>query len=83
MYSLIISPRVRRYLKVIKKENRELVKIALKDIKEDPFIGKPLNRDLKGRYSYRIGVYRIIYVIYEKDRTVELLSAKHRSVVYN
>jgi len=83
MYRLIISPRAKKHLKDIKKENQEAVKLAIEDIKEDPSIGKPLFRELLGKFSYRVGVYRIVYKINEQDKVVNILSARHRGVVYN
>lgn len=68
MYRLIISPRAQRHLKDIKKENQEAIKMAMEDIKEDPLTGKPLSRELKGRFSYRAGVYRIIYKVNLQDK---------------
>ena len=56
---------------------------ALEDIKEDPHIGKLLKEDLLNRFSYKIGVYRIIYMVREKDKIVEIVTAGHRSTVYN
>ncbi len=83
MYRLIISPRAKKHLKDIKKENQEAIKISLDEIKEDPLIGKPLSRELSGKFSHRVGVYRIIYRINQKDKIVTILSARHRGVVYN
>lgn len=53
------------------------------DIKTDPFIGKPLTRELTGQFSYREGVYRIRYLINQVDRVVTILIADHRGKVYD
>ena len=53
-----------------------------REIKENPFIGKPLLRELFGKYSYRVGQYRIVYIIDKKDKIVKVLTAGHRSSVY-
>ncbi len=83
MYRLIISPRAQKHLKDIKKENQEAVKMAIEDIKEDSLIGKPLSRELSGKFSYRVGVYRIVYKVNQQDKIVNILSARHRSIAYN
>ena len=83
MYLLSTSPRAQKHLKDIKKENQEAVKLAIEDIREDPLIGKPLSREMTGKLSYRVGVYRIIYKVNQQDKTVTILSARHRGVVYN
>ncbi|MEK7113158.1 MAG: type II toxin-antitoxin system RelE/ParE family toxin [Patescibacteria group bacterium] len=83
MYKVIIAPRAKKQLKSIAKEtHRNAIANAIEDLKENPFMGKKLTRDLEGRYSYRVGVYRIIYKIYEKEKIVEVVTAGHRSSIY-
>jgi len=57
--------------------------MALKEIKENPFIGKPLTRELTGRFSYKLGVFRVIYKVNKKDKLVEIIAVGHRATVYN
>ncbi len=83
MYRLIISPQAQKQLKKLKKEDQLPVKLALAEIKEVPMLGKQLSRELNRRFSYRFGGYRIIYKVNEKDKIIDVLSAKHRSIVYN
>ena len=65
----------------------KLHKLALEeifeDLKEEPLLGKKLSRDLTNRFSYRVGVFRIIYLLNEDDKTVTILTADHRERVYN
>lgn len=83
MYKASISPRAKRHLKEITKEiHREAIASAIEEIKEDPYIGKPLTKELIGKYSFKVGVHRIIYKIKEKDNLIEILTAGHRSSVY-
>ena len=82
MYKLIISPKAQRELKKISKLHRLSIGRIIEEIKADPSFGKPLSRELTRRYSYRVDIYRIIYKINEEDRTIEIISAGHRSVVY-
>lgn len=83
MYRIIISPRAKNQLKSIKKIHKNALESVIEDLKDDPFLGKPLGRELAGKYSYKVGVYRIIYRIYKQDKTVQIISAGHRSTVYN
>lgn len=83
MYKIEISPQAKSQFKKLKIKYRLSFSRIIDDSKEDPFIGKPLNRDLLGRYSYRIGVYRIIYRIKAKENLVEIITAGHRSTIYN
>jgi len=45
-------------------------------------LGKPIRGELSGKWSLRIGDYRVIYIIDERRRTVTLYSARHRKVAY-
>lgn len=83
MFELRISKRVEKQIKILKKEYQVEIIDALTEIKEDPLLGKPLDRDLNGRFSYRFASYRIIYKIDQKDKVVEILWAEHRGRVYN
>lgn len=82
MYRLVIAPRAISQLKEISRFHQKALSNILDELREDPLFGKPLNRDLTGRRSVRIGVYRIIYKIRE-DKVVWIVSAGHRSKVYN
>lgn len=83
MYRLIISPEAQKELKRLKKIDELPIKLALDEIKEDPLAGKPLSRELNKRFSYRVGVYRIIYKVNPVDKVINILSAGHRSIAYN
>ncbi len=83
MYKLVITPQAQKELKKLKKDDELPVKLALEDIKEDPMLGKPLDRELIRRFSYRIGVYRIIYLVNQQNKIITILTADHRGRVYN
>ena len=54
----------------------------IRRLEAEPFIGKPLRGELKGKRSLRIGNYRIIYVIDEKNRIITLLTIRPRKTAY-
>jgi len=83
MYKLHISSRAQNEVQKISMAHQEALIIALHTLQEDPYLGKPLTRNLTGRFSFLVGVYRIIYQIKEKDLIVLILSAGHRSTVYS
>ncbi len=83
MFEIRISSRAEKQIKRIKKIYQDAILSTLEEMRDDPFIGKPLSRDLMERFSYRIGVYRIIYKINKKDKIVMVISAGHRATVYN
>jgi len=83
MYELHVAIKAKKDIKLLSLLNKDALLLAFGEIKEDPYCGKPLMRDLSGKFSYKIGVYRIIYIINEDDGVVEILSAGHRSIIYN
>ncbi len=82
MFEVRIFPKAERQIKQIKKIYQAPILSALEELKENPFTGKPLSRELTGKFSYKIDSYRIIYKVKKKDKVVEILSAGHRSTVY-
>lgn len=82
MYDLLISAKARRELKRISRFHKEAIVSALEVLREDPLLGKPLTRELTGKFSFRVGMYRIIYKVNQKDKVVHILTAGHRSKVY-
>ena len=82
MYRIIVSLQARREIRKIKSDYQEAINDAFKELKENPFAGKPLVQELVNRYSYKLGNYRIIYKINKKDKIIQVLTAGHRSVVY-
>ena len=55
---------------------------ALDDLEGDPFQGKALKGELKGRYSYRVGDYRILYVVHRHHLLVVVIDIGHRRDIY-
>lgn len=45
-------------------------------------VGKPLARELRGKYSARRGAFRIIYTIDDADLVVTVLRVDHRADAY-
>ncbi len=82
MYRIIISPQAKKELKIIRKVYRKGLAEAIESIKDDPQLGKPLARELRGKLSYRVGIYRIIYKVNDQDKTVQVIAAGHRGTVY-
>lgn len=46
------------------------------------FDGKPLKGEYKGCWRYKIGNYRLLVVIDDKNRVVKMVSVQHRKDVY-
>lgn len=82
MYQIKLTGKAKKELKSIKKIYEAAISSALEELKENPFAGKPLTQELTGKYSYKIDTYRIIYKINKKDQRIYIITAGHRSAVY-
>lgn len=83
MYETRLTSKAKKELRIISRHHQEAVIQALRDLRENPFLGEPLSMELTGRFSYKVGAYRIVYKINKKDRIVRVLTAGHRSIVYH
>lgn len=82
MFKLHISKSAQKQIKKLKRIYQSAVISALKEIKEDPALSKPLSQELTGKFTFHISVYRILYKINYKDRVINILKIDHRSKVY-
>ena len=83
MFRIKLTPKAKRGLKTISKAHREVVSAAIDELKDYPAVGKPLGRELTGKFSIRVGFYRVVYKIDFKAKVVLVVNAGHRSKVYN
>lgn len=83
MYKLLVSVKAKKEVKSLSKRYQLSIVEALEDIRENPLGGKALTRELTGRFSYRVGVYRIIYKVNRKDGIITVITAGHRSTIYD
>ena len=78
--TLKVPTQVRDLIRQLHPSFKRKVRAALTDILEDPACGKPLERELKGYWSLRVGRHRIIYRPDEKG--VEIVAIGPRRTVY-
>lgn len=82
MFKITIAPQAKRQLRLIPKQYKAALSSVIDELKEDPFSGKALIRELTGRFAYRIGPFRMIYKVNKKDKIVNIITVGHRSKVY-
>ena len=85
MYKIVLAKDAEKEYKYLFKTNRTIfkrIRTALNFLAGNPTQGKPLKLKLKGKWSYRVGVYRIIYSIEHKMLIVYILDISHRREVY-
>jgi len=55
---------------------------AIAKLASDPFLGKNLKGELKDYRSYRVGDYRVIYMVKRQRVLVEIIRVAHRREAY-
>ena len=82
MYRLFYTAEAKKQIAKLDERLKVKIKEALEQIAENPLRGKVLSQELKGRFSYRVGDYRIIYRVYHQEITILVLTIGHRRDVY-
>jgi len=81
-YKVEATPSFRRMLKKLSREAQHRTLEKLKELETKPHSFKRLHGPLAGRYSMRIGNYRVIYTIDDDKRRVVLHTVVHRRRAY-
>ncbi len=83
-FNLIWHEKVLKDFESINAEDAERIKERIKKylVLNPEILGKPLKGMFKGLFSYRIGVYRIIYTLDRAENTIRILHVKHRKEAY-
>lgn len=82
MWTLKLSNQAQKFYDSMSGKYKDQMGHGFDILSKDPFSGKPLKGELKGYWSFRVGIYRIIYVIKNNEITVEILRIQHRKEVY-
>ena len=85
VYKLELSNQAERVIRRMAQREPALyqrVARALDDLQRDPYQGKPLKGELKGRYSYRVGSYRVVYLVRQQELLVLIIDIGHRRDIY-
>ncbi|MDY6839520.1 MAG: type II toxin-antitoxin system RelE/ParE family toxin [Thermodesulfobacteriota bacterium] len=81
-YRLLYSEASREQIKNLHPEIKPLVKSRVQKLKENPFAGHSLERELSGYRSLRAKRFRVIYKVREQDQVVEIHHVGHRKDIY-
>ncbi|HLQ79323.1 MAG TPA: type II toxin-antitoxin system RelE/ParE family toxin [Terriglobia bacterium] len=75
--TLRVPSAVRELIRHLNPSMKRKVRNALNDILKDPKCGKPLQRELEGFWSLRIGRHRIIYRPDEAGAEIVAIGPRH------
>ncbi len=84
MWKITYKKTVKKDLRSISKDIQYIIKRAIEEkLQSDPVkYGLPLRRNLKGYMKLRVGDFRIIYSINQKEVIVHVIKIGHRREVY-
>lgn len=81
-YELKIKPSARKEIDKLERNAYVKVLAAFSVIANYPFVGKKLEGEYRGCYSYRVWPYRIIYKIYKNELMILVIRVGHRQGIY-
>jgi mRNA interferase RelE/StbE len=81
-YQLLYSKTSRHQIKKLNPDIKSIIRDRLKTIAKKPYIGKRLERDLSGYFSFRARRFRIIYKVREENQIIEIHYVGHRKDIY-
>jgi mRNA interferase RelE/StbE len=81
-YRLLYLPGAARDLAGLPADVARRARRALERLAEEPRAGKPLHGELVPWWSFRVGDYRIVYEIREREIVVLVVMVGHRREIY-
>jgi mRNA-degrading endonuclease RelE of RelBE toxin-antitoxin system len=83
IYRIDFDGEVAQILRHLHPQQKSKIKMALKSLSRDPFLGKPLEDELRGFYSFRLGRLRVIYKFFKQKRHLHIVVIGPRSTIYD
>ena len=77
---LFLTNHFKKRFESLPQKVRDRVRLALGELEIDPRLGKKLTGSLQGHYSWRVGKYRVLYMLQGNDIFAE--TVRHRKEVY-
>jgi len=81
-YQLVYSETSSKQIRKLHPQIKPIVKAKIEKLRDNPFSGKSLEKELSGYLSMRAKRFRIIYKIKDNDQTVEIHYVGHRKDIY-
>ena len=81
-YRLLYSESARGQIRHLHPELKAIIRKRLKKLAANPFLGKKLEKELSEYFSLRARRFRIIYMVKESTKTLEIHYVGHRKDIY-
>lgn len=83
MFQIKFTPTAAQTFQHLQPEIKKQLKSALKNLCENPYLGKPLQNDLALFRSLKINRYRIIYHLDDHAQFLIVVALGHRRSIYD
>jgi mRNA-degrading endonuclease RelE of RelBE toxin-antitoxin system len=80
--TLLYSREAKERIRILPPETKKGIKQFLEALREDPYLGKPLQRELAGFWSVAFKNYRIIYRLAESRNILQIYTVGRRKEIY-
>jgi len=81
-YKVALTRNFLREFKKLSKHTKDRVSRVIDEIVANPFSGVKLRGELEGRWRWRVGKYRIVYMIDQTRQLVVFLDVGLRRTIY-
>jgi len=81
-YRLIYSSTSGKQIRSLHPWIKPTIKKHIEDLKENPFAGKALERELSGYFSLRAKRFRVIYEIKDQEKIIQIHYVGYRKDIY-
>ena len=81
-FRLDMDAETRDLVRHLPPEPKHRVKQGLRRIADAPSVGKPLQEELAGLFSHRIGTLRIVYAVSAAKAAVQIVAIGPRRTIY-
>lgn len=81
-YRLRFTPEAAQGIARLHPEVKRLVKDAVDELRQNPYLGDDLQDELAGFKSFKPKRYRILYTVDDEKKCVEIFYVGHRRDVY-
>ena len=81
-YNLVYSKISRNQIRSLHPEIKPVVKRKIQELRDNPFSGTALEKELSGYHSLRAKRFRVIYKILQENNTVQIHYVGPRKDIY-
>ncbi len=82
-YQVIYSETSGKIIRRLHPSIKPLIRQKIDALRENPFLGKALERELTGYYSLKTKKYRVIYRLDHPEKTIQIHYLGYRKDIYD